>query len=126
MEGIREKYAISTANASILTAILASPNVSRGDTHGDTTVPNYRTDPEYSMKMIGKLVFLSATEAGELLGVDRRTIRRWCSDKERPADAPDLRPCRAPNGRVFFREDHIKALSNQFFGVETKSTNGNL
>lgn len=77
-----------------------------------------------TVKMIGDVTFLTPTEAGQLLGVDRRTIRRWCSDKERPADAPDLRVCRAPNGRVLFPEDHIKALSVRYYGVGSKTAKG--
>ncbi len=71
------------------------------------------------MKIINNHVLLTPREAAQMLGVSKRTIHRWCSTgfthDRRPADPPDLKPFRGPNGRLYFNEQHIKSVAASYF-----------
>jgi len=67
--------------------------------------------------------FLTPSEAAMILGVSKRTVIRWSangsSKDRRPSDPPDLQPLRGPNRRIYFREERIRFIANQYFGTGT-------
>lgn len=74
------------------------------------------------MRIVNHQHFLSPSEAAKRLGMSKRTIIRWCADgsnrDRRPTESPDLQPVRGPNGRLYFREDHIRIIAKEIFGEQ--------
>ncbi len=82
------------------------------------------------MKIVNEQVFITPKEAARIMGVNPKTIHRWCSDgrtrDRRPINPPDLQPLRGPNRRIYFRRDHVQHLATKFFGESASALRGKL
>lgn len=74
------------------------------------------------MRRIDGTIYVTVEEAAVMLGITARTVQRWLSEPQKPKHAPELKPFRFPDGKIYFKQEEIRCYYSRVLGTELSET----